>query len=710
LDLVAIIELQNLKFICQPIKSARVVEKGTLVEFRVQGDRRLGVVDRPDGKTRWFVIDERGQSHSLAPRQMTYTVNGQTYKPSDIASFLEQVKPYLDPSSLEVAWELLVEEGETVTPSQMANLLFSESDSAPCYAAHCLLSDDKLYFKQKGDTYEPRTTTQVAERKHQLEVEALKAREQQEFLVRVEQALQGEVVEWQRHDRQRLEALEKYAALLADIVRAGVNYDSLARAYPPPAPVLETMNMLGRPATPQGAFQLLVDLGWWSTNENLFLRRSSIPVQFPSKVLEVAQQRLDYPPIDSDTNRLDLTHLKVYTIDDESTTEIDDGLSWEILSDGRDRLWVHIADPTRWLAPEDDLDLEARKRGSTVYLPTGMVPMFPEVLATGPMSLVQGKICCALSFGIILDADGAVEDFTIHPSLIKPTYRLTYEDVDEMLELGVEAEPEIEAIANWATKRKAWRYNQGAISINMPEAMIKVKDDDISIDILDDSPSRQLVAEMMILAGEVAARYGQKHNIPLPFRGQPQPELPPEQELLQLPAGFVRACAMRRCMPKSEMSITPVRHAGLGLDTYTQATSPIRRYSDLLTHFQLKAHLRGEVPPFSAEQLKEVMMTVTSTTQELTMVERQTNKYWALEYLRRHPEQIWQVTVLMWLREDSNLALILLEDLGLQLPMIFRRAVSLGEQVLVKVSFSDPRKDMIQFQEIIYQEAQTAAN
>jgi len=104
------------------------------------------------------------------------------------------------------------------------------------------------------------------------------------------------------------------------------------------------------------------------------------------------------------------------------------------------------------------------------------------------------------------------------------------------------------------------------------------------------------------------------------------------------------------------------------------------------------------------------MMTVTSTTQELTMVERQTNRYWALEYLRRHPEEIWQVTVLMWLREDSNLALILLEDLGLQLPMVFKRSVRLGEQVLVKVSISDPQKDVIQFQEIIYQEAQTAAN
>ncbi|AFZ28119.1 exoribonuclease R [Cylindrospermum stagnale PCC 7417] len=686
------------------------MEKGTLVEFRVQGDRRLGVVDRPDGKTRWFVVDERGQSHSLAPRQITYTVNGQTYKPSEIASFLQQVQPYLDPSSLEVAWELLVEDGETVTPSQMANLLYSESAAPHSYAAYCLLSEDKLYFKQKGEAYEPRTAAQVAERQHQIEVESLKAKGQQEFLARVEQALKGEAVEWQRHDRQRLEGLEKYAALMADIVRMGVNYDSLARAYPPGAPVLETMTMLGRSATPQAAFQLLIDLGWWSPHENLFLRRSSIPVQFPHKVLEVAQQRLDFPPTDLDANRLDLTHLKVYTIDDESTTEIDDGLSWELLSDGRQRLWVHIADPTRWLVPEDELDLEARKRGSTVYLPTGMIPMFPEVLATGPMSLVQGRISCALSFGIVLETTGAVADYSIHPSLIKPTYRLTYEDVDEMLELGVEAEPEIEAIANWAKQRKSWRYHQGAISINMPEAMIKVKDGEISIDILDDSSSRQLVAEMMILAGEVAARYGQTHNIPLPFRGQPQPELPPDEELLLLPAGFVRACAMRRCMPKSEMSITPVRHAGLGLATYTQATSPIRRYSDLLTHFQLKAHLRGEILPFSAEQLKEVMMNVTSTTQEVTMVERQTNRYYALEYLRRHPEQVWQITVLMWLREDSNLALILLEDIGLQLPMTFKRSVNLGEQLLVKVGLSDPQKDMIQFQEIMYQESLVSGN
>lgn len=240
----------------------------------------------------------------------------------------------------------------------------------------------------------------------------------------------------------------------------------------------------------------------------------------------------------------------------------------------------------------------------------------------------------------------------------------------------------------------------------MPEASIKVKGDEITIDVLEDSASRQLVAEMMILAGEVAGHYGQVHNIALPFRGQPQPELPSPEELLQLPAGPVRACGMRRCMPKSEMSITPTRHAGLGLKTYTQATSPIRRYSDLLTHFQLKAHLRGEDLPFSAEQLKEVMLSVFSVTQEVTLVERQTNRYWGLEYLRRHADEVWQALVLMWLREDTGLALILIEDLGLQLPMLFKRDVALGEQIAIKIAYVDPRQDVLQFQEVTAAEMQ----
>lgn len=672
------------------------MEKGTLVEFRVNGDRRLAVADRPEGKKHWIVLDERGQSYTLHPRDITYEISGETFKTAEIPGFLQQVRPLLDPSSLEVAWEILIETGENTNPPEMAMLLFSDRSAPMCYAAHCLLSEDKFYFKQKGDRYEARSASQVAELKRQQDLEAQRQREWQGFLERVQGALQGEPVEWLSSDRPRIDSLERFATFEEEATNR--------------TPAIEILAALKRPETPQAAFQLLLDLQIWSPYENLFLRRSQIPTQFSTKVLEVSHHRLASPPIDLHADRLDLTHLKVYTIDDESTREIDDGLSLEFLSDGRHRIWIHIADPTRWVLPGDELDLEARKRSTTVYLPTGMIPMFPSELATGPMSLNPGATCCALSFGVILEESGAVQDYSIHASLIKSTYRLTYEDVNEMLELGVQAESELEALANWAKQRKRWRHSQGAISIHMPESSIKVRGngEEITIEVLEDIISRQLVAEMMILAGEVAARYAQTHNLPLPFRGQPQPELPPEEELLNLPAGPVRSCAIRRCMPRSELTITPARHASLGLDTYTQVTSPIRRYSDLLAHFQIKAHLRGDTPPFSVEEVKELMLSIGSAVQEAVLVERGTNRYWSLEYLRRNASEVWQALMLRWLREHEGLGLVLLEDLGLELPMMFNRSIRPGDRLLLKVSRVDPRQDEIRFQEVASQEMQQA--
>jgi len=668
------------------------VEKGTLVEFRLHGDRRLAVADRPDGKKNWVVVDENSQPHSIPPKQISYEIVGETYKPSDIPRFLKEVEVYLDPSSLEVAWELLVDEGETADPASLAMLLFSEQTSAQCYAAYCLLSTDKLYFKQKGDRYEPRSTAQVAEIKHQQEVESLRHQESQGYWERVKQQLAGEKVEWQQSDRSRLDALERFATLGEEATHR--------------TPAIETLASLERPETPEAAFQLLVELGLWSNHENLFLRRSQIPVQFSAKVSEVAQRCLENPPADSHTDRLDLTHLKVYTIDDESTTEIDDGLSLEFLENGQQRIWIHIADPTRLLSPGDELDLEARKRTTTVYLPTGTIPMFPAALATGPMSLIQGKECSALSFSVTLDETGAACDYSICTSTVKPTYRLTYDDVDEMLELGIQAEPEIGAIASAAKLRQKWRQTQGAIGIFMPESSIKVHGDEISIHVIDESPARDLVAEMMILAGELAARYGQLHSLPIPYRYQAQPELPPDEELLAVPAGPARACAVRRCMPRSEMGLIPGRHAGLGLEAYTQVTSPIRRYTDLLTHFQIKAHLRGEPLPFSAEQIQEIVMSLGTAVKEASTVERQTNRYWGLEYLRRNPDEVWEAIMLRWLREDSNVALILLEELGLELAMRFGREVEIGERLEVKVTHCDPRSETVHFQEMIFQAAQ----
>ncbi|MDJ0556547.1 MAG: ribonuclease R [Microcoleaceae cyanobacterium MO_207.B10] len=672
------------------------MEKGKLIEFRLHGERRLAVAERPDGKKNWVVVEANGQSHSIPPKQITYEIAGESYKSSEILKFLQEVETYIDPSSIEVAWEILVEEGETVNPAGMAQLLFSEQTPAQCYAAHILLSDDKIYFKQKGDRYEPRPVAQVADIKHQQDVQQQRQQELEEFLLRVKNRLAGKDVEWQPSDRTRLDSIERFA----------IQGEEASHRIP----AMETLATLELPETQEAAFKLLVDLGLWSEHENLFLRRSQIPTHFSTKVLEVAQSCLQSLPPDPDTNRLDLTNLKVYTIDDESTREIDDGLSIEFLEDGQQRIWVHIADPTRLLTPGDELDMEARRRTTTLYLPTGIVPMFPSELATGPMSLLEGQVCCALSFGIILDDSGAVIDYTIHASHIKPTYRLTYDDVDEMLQLGIKPEPEIHALHHWAKQRFQWRQSQGSISIYMPESVIKVVDDEITIEVLDDSPSRQLVAEMMILTGEVGAKYGQKHNLPLPYRSQPQPELPPAEELMLLAAGPVRSSAMRRCMPKSEMGIIPARHASLALETYAQVTSPIRRYSDLLAHFQIKAHLRGDQLPFSPEEMQEMVMSLAPAVREASSVERFTNRYWGLEYLRRNSGEVWQALIIRWLKEEINLGLVLLEELGLELAMRFGRSVEVGDRLEVKVAHADPRKDEIIFQEIITTVAETATN
>ena len=662
------------------------MEKGTLIEFRLHGERRLAVSDRPEGKKDWIVIDQQGNSHKIRPQRVEYEVEGGPYQPSDIPLFHQQVQPHLDLTNLEVAWELLVEEQECINPQDLASLLFSQKNPVLCYAAYSLLCEDKVYFKKKGDGYEPRSPAQVAEIKHQIAVELQKKQEKEQFLERVNRILTGKSVEWTDSDRLRLEFLEKFV----------LQPETSAKQ------AQEVLEDLGKKNTPEEAFQLLVDCGWWHKHENLFLRRSGYPLCFPSKVLEVAQICLQSPPKDPDVKRLDLTHLKVYTIDDESTTEIDDGLSVEYLDHNLTRIWIHIADPTHLISPHDKLDLEARRRSTSLYLPTGMISMFPVELATGPMSLVQGKVCCALSFGVILDQLGAVKDYLITSSWIKPTYRLTYNDVDEMIAMDIQAEPEVKKLVELAETRRKWRISKGSINISLPEAVIKVKEnEDVIIELLDKSVSRTMVAEMMILAGEVAACYGKEHNIPLPFRSQPQPDLPPEEELILLPPGPVRSCALRGCMPRSEMGVTPARHASLGLDGYIQVTSPIRRYTDLLAHFQIKAHLRGDALPFSREEMLEIIYSVSSTSAEAVLVERQTNRYWSLEYLRRNADQVWQGLVLRWLREGDKLGIILLEELGLELPHRFERSVNLGDRIAVQVARSDPHRDEIRFREIM---------
>ncbi|PNG99174.1 hypothetical protein TSOC_015054, partial [Tetrabaena socialis] len=153
----------------------------------------------------------------------------------------------------------------------------------------------------------------------------------------------------------------------------------------------------GSRADPDAAAALLTELGVFRRHEPLALLRRGVELQLPQERTAEAEALLASPPPDPDAaTRADLTHLPVFTIDDASTTEVDDGLSIEPLpggsgSGGGFRIWIHVADPTRWISPGSGLDLFGRQRIRTLYLPWGSARMFPPELAEGPFSLRAGE-------------------------------------------------------------------------------------------------------------------------------------------------------------------------------------------------------------------------------------------------------------------------------------------------------------------------------
>ena len=238
------------------------------------------------------------------------------------------------------------------------------------------------------------------------------------------------------------------------------------------SPAMDLLAELMWKRTPQGALDLLVKLGVWEEHEDLALLRSGFPLRFTNEEEELAKHAFknDRDPDTMLGIRKDLRHLKVYTIDGASTKEIDDGLSIETVSkpDGttRNRIWVHIADADRW-APRGSKLLEiARQRITSLYLPLGSISMFPSCVSSDLMALKTNKDSFALSLAVELNEDGSVDPNSLEltPSIISVTYRLTYDEVDEMLEegIGYREEWELGALLAEAKKRRKYRCSNGS--------------------------------------------------------------------------------------------------------------------------------------------------------------------------------------------------------------------------------------------------------
>nr|APP87936.1 putative ribonuclease II [Paulinella micropora]AQX44703.1 putative ribonuclease II [Paulinella micropora] len=390
----------------------------------------------------------------------------------------------------------------------------------------------------------------------------------------------------------------------------------------------------------------------------------------------------------SDTERVNLTRLRCFTLDEPGTQELDDALSYEKDEEGREWIWVHIADPDRLITAGSNLDLEARRRATSIYLASGTLPMFPVELAGGALSLRQGERCAALSAAIHLDESGGLNEVIFHRSWISLTYRLTYEDGDELIDLGPIGDQDLTHISRLMSLRRGWRQRQGALELEQAEGRFCQDGETIGIEIIETSPARQMVAEAMILMGATFAEIGKRENLPLPYRGQQSAELPLLAELKVLPEGPVRHAAIKRCLSRGTIGTKPTPHFSLGLSGYAQATSPIRRYSDLILQRQLLSWQSGK-QTLTESELAELTDSLEPVLKQATQIAREDQKHWQQVWFEKHRCKQWPAQFLRWLREHDQLALIYIDSLSLELVVTSPQNSEPGDRLVLIVESVD---------------------
>lgn len=443
-------------------------------------------------------------------------------------------------------------------------------------------------------------------------------------------------------------------------------------------------------SNPDMAFSLLVKMGIWDKDENLHLHRYGILVEFPTPVLEGSKEIVRRHKRDSELpgDLLDLRDVSVITIDSPLTRDIDDGLSFEMVN-GVYRLGIHITDVAHFIPPGSILDKEAINRGTSVYLPERQIPMLPLTISEDLCSFQEGRDQPSLTILCTIDHDGNVLSSEIRETFLKVHQRLTYHEVDEMIAEGGRLNTLYEITKRLRTKR----LDRGGLLLPISEVSVRVREDGtIEIEKRDrETPAQVMVSEAMILGNWITARFLVERGIPGIFKSQ----MAPKERLFEGENGSLWLnYRQRKLLSKAETSTFVGDHNGLGLEVYTNATSPLRRYIDLIIQRQIKDTLRDGKGLYRKEALDGILTKLNEVLHQKVLMEQMRKKYWILKYLEGH---VGQETIAMVLDRFQNRIVLLLTDYLLEttLPQNIGPPAGPGEEVFVKIKKVNAREDFI---------------
>lgn len=319
-------------------------------------------------------------------------------------------------------------------------------------------------------------------------------------------------------------------------------------------------------------------------------------------------------------NHLDLplAEVSAFSIDDETTTEIDDALSLVRLADGAVRVGIHIAAPALGIAPGSELDAIARQRLSTVYMPGDKITMLPDAVVN-VFTLKEGVACPALSTYFTVAPDYTLTAMDMRVERVNIAANLRHEQLEPLFNIGTigngadyRYREELEWLWHFAEHLEEKRGAKDKGRSLIPEYMFKVDDDRVRIIHRErGTPIDKVVAEMMILVNSRAGALAADHGLAAIYRAQQG--------------------------GKTRMTTDPLPHQGLGVSHYTWTSSPLRRYVDLVNQRQLIAHIRGETPPYTAtgEEIQSAMRAFETAYDAYNEFQRNMERYWTLRYIQQ---------------------------------------------------------------------------
>ena len=390
----------------------------------------------------------------------------------------------------------------------------------------------------------------------------------------------------------------------------------------------------------------------------------------------------------------DLTNLKTFIIDSKDPKEIDDAFSLELIKGNIRKLWIHISNPCKLFLTDSKIDIDARDKSSSLYLINQYIPMLPaEIIEQA--NLNQNKISDTISASIIFNDNGSIKKYEIVEAKIKPKYQLIYEDAEEIIELEPKEEFEIIEIKNLLLKSINYRKKQGALIFDTPNSKININNGNVEIINIQKSISQLIVSESMILMGYVTSLYLSKNNIATPFRTH-KINCDAAEILERYKDSDIKYSILKQYMGKSYITTKPNKHESLGLVKYTQCTSPLRRYLDLIVQRQVFNYI-NKIECLSINRITEIIdITKIKQIENNNIYKSDKLKYLNI-FFKSNTNSSYKIIFIKWINIKKGIALVFFPEYSLELLIVLFISIETYTNKTYKVKYNLSNNNLLEF-------------